>query len=125
MPKSRVTVPDILLIAGWILLAVLLLLPRTSAEESVYFVVSSDRGKAEYPLHKDTQFSVTSNGITLTVVCKNGQVWVTDSDCGDKICVQTGPIGKPGESIVCLPAKTAITVTGSEEEASDEDFIIG
>lgn len=127
MPKTRVTVSDILLLAGFVLLAVLLLLTRHTAADnaSLSFTVLTEEGKKQYPLQENMQFSVTSNGITLTVVCKNGQVSVTDSGCSDRICVRTGWIGKPGESIVCLPAKIAITVTTGEKEASDEDFIIG
>ena len=129
MPKTRLTVPDVLLVAGLLVLAVLLLLPRSESGENAVFVIASEddskRTKTEYPLWEDTRITVHSQGVTMTVVCENGRVRVENADCPDGICMKTGSIGKTGESIVCLPAKTAVTVKNGKQEAPDADFIIG
>lgn len=125
MPKSRVVLPDVLLIAGTLLLALLALFPRAVYREAAYFSVLSESGEQILPLSEDARLSIVSNGIALTIVCENGRVAVIDSDCGDGICVQTGEISLAGETIVCLPAKVAVSVIGTEKERTDEDFIVG
>lgn len=40
----------------------------------------------------------------------DGSIGITDADCKDKICVKTGFISKPGQSIICLPHKLMIEV---------------
>ncbi len=53
----------------------------------------------------------------LTVVIKDGCVWVTDSTCRDGTCEHTGKISRAGQSIVCLPAEVVITIVGTSDLA--------
>jgi len=41
---------------------------------------------------------------------------ILDSDCPAKICVHTGWIRMPGETIVCLPNKILLEIQGTKEE---------
>jgi hypothetical protein len=43
-----------------------------------------------------------------------GKVHMIDSACPDKLCVRTGWISRPGESIVCLPNKVVIEIVSGE-----------
>lgn len=57
---------------------------------------------------------------------ESGKVRVTESTCPDKICVRTGWIGRPGQSIVCLPNRVVVRIEGSEiryDPGSDLDAI--
>ncbi|MFW6113473.1 MAG: NusG domain II-containing protein [Actinomycetota bacterium] len=45
-----------------------------------------------------------------------GRVRMVDSACPEKLCVRTGWISSPGESIVCLPNRVVIEVRGGKEE---------
>lgn len=47
---------------------------------------------------------------TNTVVIKNGEVYISDADCKNQICVKSGKISKKGESIVCLPNKVTVEI---------------
>ena len=51
----------------------------------------------------------------LKVVVKGGEVRVEDADCPDKICERRGAIARSGESIVCLPNRVVVKVTGKSE----------
>lgn len=44
----------------------------------------------------------------------DGRVRMVDSDCPDKLCVKTGWISSPGESIVCLPNRVVIEVVSGD-----------
>jgi hypothetical protein len=52
-----------------------------------------------------------SNNFNLVEV-ESGKIRFVDADCPDKVCVKTGWISEPGESAVCLPHKTIITIEG-------------
>ncbi|MCH5351499.1 MAG: NusG domain II-containing protein [Clostridiales bacterium] len=71
------------------------------------------------------ELSISDNAVIelehLTVHIELGKVWVTDSDCPDKICEHTGKISRAGESIVCLPYGIVITINGR----SDVQWVIG
>lgn len=63
-----------------------------------------------------------SRGYTLTVEVADGAVYVASSDCPNQDCVHSGAISRAGQSIVCLPARVAVTLEGA---ASDYDLIAG
>lgn len=41
-----------------------------------------------------------------------GRIRVINSDCSEQVCVKTGWISRPGQSIVCLPNQTMISLSG-------------
>ena len=43
-----------------------------------------------------------------TVVISNGQISITDADCPDKTCVNTGVLRSESVPIVCLPHRLVI-----------------
>ena len=63
-----------------------------------------------------------SRGYTLTVTVENGAVRVSESDCPNQDCVHSGAISRAGQSVVCLPARVAVTLEGA---AADYDLIAG
>ena len=50
---------------------------------------------------------------------QDGQAFIEEADCPDKLCVKHKPISRNGESIICLPHKLAIRIVGGEEEEVD------
>ena len=65
------------------------------------------------------------NGCTLTVVFSPEYVQVTQSDCPTQDCVHTGTITRSGQSIVCLPARIVIQLTGGQPDGDAVDIVIG
>ena len=53
------------------------------------------------------------------LVIKDGQAYVSEADCPDKICVAHKPVQKKGETIICLPHKLVVEVQGAAEEDFD------
>ncbi len=53
----------------------------------------------------------------IKIIAQNGEIWFEHSDCTDKLCVSAGKLSKSGDVAVCLPAKTVITVSGSDVDA--------
>ena len=63
---------------------------------------------------KETRLTNLPGDISMRIVTEKDQIWVEESTCPDKVCLATGKIHKPGQSIVCLPSKTVIYVEGAE-----------
>lgn len=53
----------------------------------------------------------------VVIVAENGEIWFENAGCEDRLCVAAGKLSKSGDTAVCLPAKTVITVEGSEVDA--------
>ncbi len=123
IPKRKITAADailavlLLLLAGALFLSALLRDPGTADG----FTIETPDGVTSYSLTNGT-YRVEGNGVTLTVTVSDGGVAVTESDCPDGICRQTGIIRRPGEAIICAPGRIVIRITGGER---DEDFILG
>lgn len=75
----------------------------------------------------DAPRTYSYNGVTLTVAAeKNGNgLRVSSSDCPTQDCVHTGTISRGGQSIVCLPARIVIQLTGGTTDSNDVDIVIG
>lgn len=70
----------------------------------------------EIPLNGDTSHNeiifVKSKEGYLNVEISNGEIWVTDSTCKDKLCIKEGAISKVGDTIICLPNRISISIEG-------------
>jgi len=71
-------------------------------------------GKTLYSLSLDSDRTVVIDGVG-TIIIENSTVRIEDADCPDKLCEQIGRISKAGQSIICLPNKLIITITGESE----------
>ncbi len=108
--KQPFAIGDILVFAAVVLLAVTLVLTLTGKKGSGVEIIC-DGVRVVMPL--DT-YSVRQVGGHLTVEIKDGKCRVTQSDCRNRTCVNTGEISRVGESIVCAQNKIAITVIGDD-----------
>lgn len=75
-----------------------------------------------YPLDAEEPLALPlgSSLGTNHVVIENGSVRMTAASCPDQVCVQSGPISQPGQTIVCLPNRIVIEITGEKEGEIDE-----
>lgn len=94
-----------------------------SEQGSAAEIVVENETVAALPLAKDAVYSVTANGHTLTVHVENGEVFVTDADCPDKVCEHTGRVKAKGASIVCAAARISVRIVGGGDR--NADFVAG
>ena len=86
------------------------------------FAIISINGHEEMrlPLLVDAEKTVEGfAGLNCTVCIKEGVASITEADCPDKLCVDHSPISRSGESIVCLPARITVTISGTEDSEVD------
>ena len=67
----------------------------------------------------------THNCYTLTVTASEDGLRVSEADCPTQDCVHTGTISRSGQSIVCLPARIIIQLTGGQADPGGVDVVIG
>lgn len=74
----------------------------------------------EYDLFSSQKVAIeTENGGQNMLVIDNGECYLDDANCPDKLCVKQGVISKSGQSIICLPHKVVITIEGADEAEVD------
>lgn len=64
-----------------------------------------------------------AGGYTLHLELSSEGARMISSDCPTQDCVHTGTITRSGQSIVCLPARVSVVLTGGED--SGVDAVIG
>ena len=125
-PKLKPTLWDALVVLVVLALAGLLaarpLLAAKTAGELTVSVAIDGETVERCALSNYEGGTYESRGYTLTVAVENGAVRVSESDCPNQDCVHSGAISRAGQSIVCLPARVAVTLEGA---ASDYDLIAG
>ena len=126
MKKSETAVlfrgMDILCIALTVALSVLFLLFSQAMLGNTNDPVLKVEYNGETKYHSlgaDSEFELTSRGISLTVTISDGSAWISHSTCPDGVCKSMGKINKNGQIAVCAPAHVAISVQNAEEEATD------
>ncbi|MBR5772398.1 MAG: NusG domain II-containing protein [Clostridia bacterium] len=53
----------------------------------------------------------------VIIAAENGEIFFEEAECKDKICVHTGKLSRKGDTAVCLPAKTVVSIRGSSVDA--------
>ena len=49
------------------------------------------------------------------IACENGEIYVKESTCTDKVCMRSGRISKSGEGIICAPNRVSIEIDGKSD----------
>ena len=117
--KRIVQKNDLILLLAVLLLCLAVsgaaLLKRGASGEGSVVVTQDGNEIGRYPLSQDAEFVVEApDGGSNTVVIRDGACYVSEADCPDGICVRRGRISRDRESIVCLPHRLVISVTGGK-----------
>ena len=95
-------------------LPLLLLIPADAAPAEV--LVRQD-GRLLRTLPLDTDCTVefaTAHGVNVVEI-SGGTVRIPRADCPDGTCTRMGPIRRTGETLVCLPHRLTVEITGTDE----------
>ena len=63
----------------------------------------------------------------MNIICvENGEVYMKEANCRDGLCIRQGRMKNAAKTIVCLPHKLVVQLTGDapESDVSDLDVII-
>ena len=114
---------DLIAILLVIVLAVttaVMFLPRGGpSDEAVVQIWQDGKLMKELPLTTNETVRV-SGSYENTVEIRDGCVAITASDCPGSDCVHSGWISSEGRSVVCLPNRVEIRITGT----GDVDFVV-
>ena len=117
---------DFLLLGALLLFAfagsILLARAQKAPGETVRVTVDGEV-YGEYPLSQDAEiFLPPTNDSSAdgfhgenVIVIAGGEVRMREADCKNQVCVRTGSISRPGQTIVCLPHRVVVTILKGEE----------
>ncbi|MCD7734713.1 MAG: NusG domain II-containing protein [Clostridiales bacterium] len=117
---------DLLLIGGLIAVGLVLtafvLLSRMGGQSDSLTVVIRQDGAvvATLPLEEDAVYTVQGeDGAVNRVVIEDGAVYMEEASCPDRLCVKQGNIRYAGDSLICLPNRVVVEITGQDELGLD------
>lgn len=124
--RKRVTAWDFVLMAVLVCVAVSAIFIQHKSNDELLEVVVKKDSEIVYTqslssVSRETDVPIDDEYNIILRVMPDG-VQVISSECGDKICVNTGKITRSGQAVVCLPAHISVTLRGGESEA---DVIVG
>ncbi|MGN0659384.1 MAG: NusG domain II-containing protein [Emergencia sp.] len=95
-----------------------LILAGSSAGQKVTVTVDGQL-YGTYSLDEDREIEVKQDGHINKITIKDGSVQMSYSDCKNQICVKDGKISRTSESLVCLPNRVMIEISGGKEDDLD------
>lgn len=111
---------DRALIAGIALLAVMAW-PIAAAASGAgrVAIVSGPSGSTSLQLAEDSETEIVGRLGTVRVRVRGGAVSVTESECPDHVCLDTGAVSAPGSVIACVPNAVIVRVGGGDADGFD------
>lgn len=91
-----------------LLAAAIWLVPLLSGQGSVAIVSHDGKTVANIPLSETHRIEVGG----CVIRSDGGSIYVESADCPDSVCVRTGRISRPGESVICVPNRVSIKISG-------------
>lgn len=120
--KNMIRKGDIILLVALLFVGGLFwyfLVPDGNTDDAKVVITVDKAVYGEYPLDENKKIQVRENGHKNIIEIKGGKVHMTDSDCHNQDCVHQGTISRKNESIVCLPNKVVVSISGGEESDID------
>lgn len=117
MTQKRQRIKSIVILIILVLIGMVAYGVLCSAEQGTYAVVIVDGNEYQrIPLSNNTEQTIqTETGYNIICVT-DGQVYVTEADCSNQVCVNTGEISAKGEVIACLPHGLTVTIEATDGE---------
>lgn len=121
---SLLTICDIILAAVFVMAAGLIFTwsaaeAATGSSGGSVTLTRNGQAVGEYPLDEDATIDLEWQGHRNLLVIENGQAHMAEANCPDGYCLRQGPISRERQTIVCLPARLVVTVSGGEEGELD------
>lgn len=117
---------DMLLILFFCLVCAVMFLPRFTDRGSLEAVIYQN-GEEVYRIdlsEVESSYTIEMDSSPPSVIrVKNGAIGYIEAGCPDKLCVNAGMLTRRGQTAVCLPAKTVITLTGGAKAEKEPDVI--
>ncbi len=108
--RNTIILLSIIVLISLLLLAVQKLHSGSMAGRTVAVSVDG-RETAAYDLYDEVDVVISGyQGGSNHLVIRGGEAVITEADCPDGICTHMGPITEPGDSMVCLPHRVAVTI---------------
>ncbi len=122
MFATKINLRDLLIAVGILACAGLLFCaPLFFRSPGAVLVITTPDRTMEYDLSHDREIKLTSRGIELLIVIKDGAARVQRSTCPDGIC-RSGALSDRGDTTVCAPAGVRLGVRGGD---GNVDFVAG
>ena len=121
---------DLIIIAGALLCALALYLVSQvsmGAEASAVVVTVDGVETLRRPLAMENRYEIAQEDGSLNVIrVKDGAVFMEEANCRDGLCIRQGRMKNAAKTIVCLPHKLVVQLTGDapQSDVSDLDVII-
>ncbi len=115
-----------------ILIGAVLLLTILTALAAAFFqkdagqtvrILTDGKLYAKYSLTDDQVIMIEGQYGYNKIVIENGTAYVEDADCPDKYCMKYKPISRGNETIVCLPHRLVVEITG-KADIQQPDIIV-
>ncbi|OGO88505.1 MAG: hypothetical protein A2Y15_01720 [Clostridiales bacterium GWF2_36_10] len=74
---------------------------------------------------KNRSFSLPQEPDVVFYLNSDGSIRFMESDCPDKICINSGKLSKAGQFAACLPNQIYIKIVSDEVDSDEPDIIIG
>lgn len=92
-------------------------LPRTG---EMIIVERNGEPIGRYSLNSEQRLVFADeSGRRNVLVIQNGKAFMEEADCPDKLCVKQKAIDRNGESIICLPHRLVVRISGGESGEVD------
>ena len=77
------------------------------------------------PLVINNTYEIRQDDGSLNVICvENGAVFMQEANCRDGLCIRQGKMKNGAKTIVCLPHKIVVQLTGDAPVSDDSDLDI-
>lgn len=123
--QSTINRNDLLLCTGLLLAALciwcaIFFVQRNGSRDGLMVVVTVDgeeyySGLLEGGNQQSERREIDIDGHNKVVIA-DGEVWMEEADCPDRLCISQGKISRSGQTIICLPNKTMVTIKGGKSE---------
>ena len=121
---------DMILIAAALALAALLYAVSQlslGAEASAVVVTVDGQERLRRPLAVEDSYEIRQpDGSVNVIAVEGGAVYMKEANCRDGLCIRQGKMKNGAKTIVCLPHKLVVRITGDaiDTEHDDLDVII-
>ena len=90
--------------------------------KGIYYLITYEDGNTVIMQYEERP--VFPSGISYNLVYVfNEEVRMEAADCRDQICVHHRPVTSSGESIICLPHRLVVELTGNGQEGMTDGMV--